>query len=758
MKRNLLTALLLLLMSCLVAFTLTACGGNGSEDVTVSISESSVTLTVGDTKSLTATASDGSTIEWSSDNASVASVNTRGLITAVAEGTATIKAASGDAYAECSVTVNAKEVVTITVSLDGVAVTTASVERYEEITLTATASDGSAISWASSAPNIASVSGGVVSGLYPGETNIIATTASGGRTTVALTVTYNNAPEGYKEIANYEQNKVPVNTWGYWNDLGYEYATIPVNYAEYLGDSDTSEAGSIRISFYTSSGTSEHGLQIVYRTAGEGGILTTGAYYALNLKIESDASGSLSLNGTEIELVAGETTEYTVYFQHNDDGRIYAAGDYTNIFYTAIFMAIDNSKLAQATLTVSDISWTEYTPEDLAAPSLAIDNKVVAVTDSNDSAKVGSYVLGFFTEGSSDPVYKLTVQDGSTIDDSKIDDGTYTVKIMAVAVNASVKDSEWSAEGVSYTVSNGGVVYNMPYGTEDDAKADPGTWYFHWAYYAEGNTENPIFKYDKGTIYAEVIANTGDWYCTQIFYKDTSLDANSTYTLSLNIYSDTTGTITVNGKTVELVADTITAVEVVISGSGTSVSIQLGTNAGGIDMASCKLTISDVTFEKFEGTLPEDPEDPTQLKNGGEADAVANAGTWYYWNDQNWCGSLVRVTEATNEDDAVTLTYSYVSGSCWFGMQLFYKDSSLTAGESYTLTLDIEAEKAGEITVNGTVVTLSVGQNHIEVSYNEADGSASISIQFGVADEEGSNAGTSQIDLGTFVITNVEIN
>lgn len=120
---------------------------------------------------------------------------------------------------------------------------------------------------------------------------------------------------------------------------------------------------------------------------------------------------------------------------------------------------------------------------------------------------------------------------------------------------------------------------------------------------------------------------------------------------------------------------------------------------------------------------------------GEQSVAAAKPDQLFYWNDQNWTGSNVTVKEASvNENGQTTLIYETVSGSCWFGMQLFYKDSTLTAGKTYRLEFTITSEQAGDITVNGTVVSLQAGENHIEVPYVEptAENLASVSIQMGV--------------------------
>ena len=78
----------------------------------VTISQTNATITVGETVTLTATASDNSTISWSSSNSSVATVN-KGVVTGKAAGSATITASAtinGQKISKtCSITVEPKQ-------------------------------------------------------------------------------------------------------------------------------------------------------------------------------------------------------------------------------------------------------------------------------------------------------------------------------------------------------------------------------------------------------------------------------------------------------------------------------------------------------------------------------------------------------------------------------------------------------------------------------------------------------------------------
>ena len=75
------------------------------EDVTISLSQTTIYLPVGQSQKVTATASDGKAVTWVSLTSGVASVDSAGNITALAEGSATVqaKSADGSAVANCKV-------------------------------------------------------------------------------------------------------------------------------------------------------------------------------------------------------------------------------------------------------------------------------------------------------------------------------------------------------------------------------------------------------------------------------------------------------------------------------------------------------------------------------------------------------------------------------------------------------------------------------------------------------------------------------
>ncbi len=94
------------------ALAFTACGGGNAEVESITLSDPSATLEVGQTKQLTATVNPENakdkTYYWESNDESIATVNESGLVTAVAAGSCSIFATSKsneDIYGECQVTV-----------------------------------------------------------------------------------------------------------------------------------------------------------------------------------------------------------------------------------------------------------------------------------------------------------------------------------------------------------------------------------------------------------------------------------------------------------------------------------------------------------------------------------------------------------------------------------------------------------------------------------------------------------------------------
>lgn len=164
----------------------------------VTLSETSATLLVGDTFQLEATVSPedatDSSLTWTSSKPSVATVNANGLVTAVAEGTVTITAKANDASgksASCTITVEKAAVLVGEIVLDQ---TLAEIEVGKTLQLTASVlpadADDATVTWSSSDETLATVSAsGLVEALAVGEVVITATANDESGVSASCTIT-----------------------------------------------------------------------------------------------------------------------------------------------------------------------------------------------------------------------------------------------------------------------------------------------------------------------------------------------------------------------------------------------------------------------------------------------------------------------------------------------------------------------------------------------------------------------------------------
>lgn len=158
--------------------------------VEITLDKTSGEVEIGKTTELKATVTGNAdtTVTWTSSDTSVATVNENGLVTGVAEGTATITATSKadqTKTATCSITVKPVAIVS-SITLDK---TTAEVEVGKEIAIGATVvpTEGVSVKWTSSNEEIATVNNGKVSGVKVGEATITAILVENGNETVKST-------------------------------------------------------------------------------------------------------------------------------------------------------------------------------------------------------------------------------------------------------------------------------------------------------------------------------------------------------------------------------------------------------------------------------------------------------------------------------------------------------------------------------------------------------------------------------------------
>ena len=142
----------------------------------VSLSKTELTLTEGDSETITATVkpddATDKTVTWTSSDTAVATVE-GGKITAVKDGEATITAKAGDKTATCKVTVEKKVIAVESVELDK---TEIELTEGDSATLVATVKPDDAtdksVTWSSSDPEVATVEDGKVTAVKEGTATI----------------------------------------------------------------------------------------------------------------------------------------------------------------------------------------------------------------------------------------------------------------------------------------------------------------------------------------------------------------------------------------------------------------------------------------------------------------------------------------------------------------------------------------------------------------------------------------------------------
>ncbi len=162
----------------------------------VKLDKTDITKTEGETEQLTATVlpdnASNKVVAWNSSNKTIATVDDKGLVTAVKKGTAiiTVTTTDGNKTATCKVTVKAKVIHVTEVKLDKTDITKTEGET-EQLTATVLPDNATnkAITWSSSDKNIATVDNkGLVTAIKKGTATITVTTTDGNKTTTCKVI------------------------------------------------------------------------------------------------------------------------------------------------------------------------------------------------------------------------------------------------------------------------------------------------------------------------------------------------------------------------------------------------------------------------------------------------------------------------------------------------------------------------------------------------------------------------------------------
>ena len=510
---------IILLLSFVLALTLSlgifaAC----TSKVEITLSRTEMTVETGKSQTVKATTSTGVEVVWKSSDETIATVD-GGKVTGVKAGTATITAtaAKGKGSAKCEVTV--KDPVVFTFKNDkGEEVSNVLVDRNgEPVKLTVTTSDGSRVtSWSSEDEKIASVEGGLITGLYDGETTIIVKTPTA---TGKIKVTVYDTFQGEKyDITDQESST----KWYYW----FEHPEITeILYNEYRGG----------VTFGFSGGNWNHdSIKLIYRAE------KWEAWLWFEAKVEVDFDATINILGTRVALHEG-VNEVKVKYLY-----------YPQFAYACLieFGTTKDGSLESGTIKITDMIWFNGEEEQLTAPSFTLEEDNVVITDTNDEIGVQEYRLGLFENAEDEKPVFAQVLGGknAAVDVSKFAGvGNYYIKIMAVG-NPGYKDSAWS-EAAAYTVKEHTVEYEVPEGGGSVAMNNAG-WYL---FMVDGGSVLEPAVYSGGTLTLKSGYLGWAFYSTELLYHCPEFANGTQLLIAMNINASHAGTITVAGTVVELV-------------------------------------------------------------------------------------------------------------------------------------------------------------------------------------------------------------
>ena len=158
----------------------------------ITLSQSSLSLTVGNSQNLAATNASIMDVAWTTSNQNVATVSQTGIVTAVGVGTCTITCSATDGSnqtATCCVTVTPQLVTGITLSQSSLSLTTGNSQTLTATVLPSNASNKN-VTWTSSITNVATVSQtGIVTAVGVGTCTITCSSTDGSNHTATCCVT-----------------------------------------------------------------------------------------------------------------------------------------------------------------------------------------------------------------------------------------------------------------------------------------------------------------------------------------------------------------------------------------------------------------------------------------------------------------------------------------------------------------------------------------------------------------------------------------
>lgn len=138
------------------------------------------------------------------------------------------------------------------------------------------------------------------------------------------------------------------------------------------------------------------------------------------------------------------------------------------------------------------------------------------------------------------------------------------------------------------------------------------------------------------------------------------------------------------------------------------------------------------------------------IEENDEAHAINNPKKWFY----NFDEASISVTNAMYFDDDKVLYFDFNGEGSFDSVNLYYHDTYVLVGESYTTKFSYTSNVAGKITVNGVEKEVRIGTQEISVDSELKEGNAVIDIQFGTS-STGLISNNVAIEIGDIYLTKV---
>lgn len=656
-KRNnvftLFAVAIMMMISLFASMLLSAC----SSKTTITLSEEAITLYIGDTKKLTATASNEDVeFSWSSENTNVATVR-KGTVTAVGEGETTITATTDDgASASCKVTVSDR---TVTISKTEATIDIEAADKT--LQLTAAASDNGAITWNSSNTAVATVSQtGLVTAIDEGEATITAQRGTA-TATCKVTVTWANKPTDYYKLTSARNVEVTADpgVWHWFADgtKGTDYGFKDERTAPYFGNGE------------------------VKTTLSPVPDVANGNFFYFRYQPSKTTAGEDIASGTDTAKDAGEYYTLKGMITVSADCEVRLASKRIDLNTAA------DKTVAVTANTATEVEYVGY--KNSAEPFSIRINTAITADEVSLGFKVTSIEKFVVSESNPLPEYHTSTPEKTETEWTKLDNSTET--------------------------------YNMEQKNNSGTVENAGTWYYwpgSGSTVKEATYTNGVIAFNFTTLTAAASSNNQLRFRPSGISGSTKFKAEFTITANedVKVALDTCNSKTFKGekKISEVVTKNGTKT---ISGEYTLDDLELiyiqvnsakTENGTAIDASDVNVTVSDIKLytgveKKSEGG--DDKGDTgettteTALTVGRNSEVIANPGKWYYFCDG--ANGTDYVLNKATIDDKGTVVFAFdkmAEGTPAY--QLRYQPNFAT-DTSYTATFTIKASAACRV-VYGT--------------------------------------------------------